>query len=220
MSYKTVPMTDGLYEYVLQNWLKEPQLLADLRDETARMPEGGMQISPDQGQLMGVLTKLIGAKRALEIGTFTGYSAISVASALPDDGLLVCLDVSEEFTAVAQRYWKKAGLENKIQLVVGPAAESLQNLIEDEDQADYDMAFLDADKPNYPVYFEACLQLVKSGGMILIDNVFRGGNVGVPDNHEEATEVARSFNAKVYQDDRVEIAVIPIADGLTICRVK
>ena len=177
MPNKTVPMTDELYEYVLQNWLKEPALFAELREETAKLPEAGMQISPDQGQLMYLLTKLVGAKRALEIGTFTGYSSLAVASALPEDGLLVCCDVSEEYTSVAQRYWERAGLSHKIQLIIGPAAESLQNLIAGDEEGSYDMAFLDADKVRYPIYFEACLTLVRKGGMILVDNVFRGGNV-------------------------------------------
>jgi predicted O-methyltransferase YrrM len=220
MSNKTIPMTDALYEYSLENWLREPELFRQLREETAALPEAQMQISPDQGQLMFVLTKLIGARRALEIGTFTGYSSLAVASALPVDGELVACDVSEEFTAVARRYWEKAGLSGKVRLILAPATETLGKLLAEGGRGSFDMAFIDADKSAYPDYFDSVVQLVRPGGMILIDNVLRHGTVADPADIDAATVEMREFNRKVLEDARVDIALLPIADGLTICRVK
>jgi predicted O-methyltransferase YrrM len=218
MSNKSIAMPDALYEYILENWLREPELLRELRAETAHMPNHGMQISPDQGQLMGVLARLIGAKTYLEVGVFTGYSSLSVALALPEDGKVVACDVSEEFTAVARRYWKKAGVEHKIDLKIAPAVETLDQLI--HQSRSFDMAFIDADKPNYLNYYERCLRLVRPGGMILIDNVLWSGKVADPSDTDEQTEVIRGVNRMLHGDERVDLALIPIADGLTVARVR
>jgi predicted O-methyltransferase YrrM len=213
MSNKTVPMTDALYEYVLENWLREPELLARLRRETAAMPNANMQISPDQGQLMRLLARVLGVRRYLEVGVFTGYSSLSVALGMPDDGRIVACDVSEEFTSVARRYWNEAGVAGRIDLRLAPGVDTLDALL--GEGAEFDMAFIDADKPNYPHYYERCLQLVRPGGLILIDNVLWDGKVADSSVQDESTNAMREFNRKLAEDERVEIALIPIADGLT-----
>jgi predicted O-methyltransferase YrrM len=218
MSNKTMPMTDALYEYTLENWLREPELLRQLREETSHMPNHGMQISPDQGQLMGVLARLIGARSYLEVGVFTGYSSLSVALALPDNGRVVACDVSEEFTSVARRYWQKAGVAGKIDLILGPGTETLDRLI--VEGRTFDMAFIDADKPNYLNYYERCLRLVRSGGLILVDNVLWSGKVAEAAEMDEQTEMMRGFNRMLHGDERIDLALIPIADGLTVARVR
>jgi predicted O-methyltransferase YrrM len=213
MSNKTVPMTDALYEYVLENWLREPELLARLRRETAAMPNANMQISPDQGQLMRLLARVLGVRRYLEVGVFTGYSSLSVALGMPDDGRIVACDVSEEFTSVARRYWNEAGVADRIDLRLAPGVDTLDALL--GEGAEFDMAFIDADKPNYPHYYERCLQLVRPGGLILIDNVLWDGKVADAGVQDESTNAMREFNRKLAEDKRVDIALIPIADGLT-----
>jgi predicted O-methyltransferase YrrM len=213
MSNKTVPMTDALYEYVLENWLREPELLARLRRETAAMPNANMQISPDQGQLMRLLARVLGVRRYLEVGVFTGYSSLSVALGMPDDGRIVACDVSEEFTSVARRYWNEAGVAGRIDLRLAPGVDTLDALL--GEGAEFDMAFIDADKPNYPHYYERCLQLVRPGGLILIDNVLWDGKVADSGVQDESTNAMREFNRKLAEDERVDIALIPIADGLT-----
>ncbi len=218
MSNKSISMPDALYEYTIENWLREPEILRQLREETRTLPNHNMQISPDQGQLMGVLAKLIGAKNYLEIGVFTGYSSLSVALALPTDGKVVACDVSEEFTSVARRYWKKAGVESKIDLRLGEGVETLDVLI--HEGRSFDMAFIDADKPNYLNYYERCLRLVRPGGLILIDNVLWDGKVAEVEDVEENTEVIRGVNRVLLGDERVDLALIPIADGLTVARVR
>jgi predicted O-methyltransferase YrrM len=213
MSNKTVPMTDALYEYVLENWLREPELLARLRRETAAMPNANMQISPDQGQLMRLLARVLGVRRYLEVGVFTGYSSLSVALGMPDDGRIVACDVSEEFTSVARRYWNEAGVAGRIDLRLAPGVDTLDALL--GEGAEFDMAFIDADKPNYPHYYERCLQLVRPGGLILIDNVLWDGKVADSSVQDESTNAMCEFNRKLAEDKRVDIALIPIADGLT-----
>lgn len=218
MNSKSTFMPDALWRYIEQSWLKEPPILARLREETAHLPEAACQISPDQGQLMTVLTRLIGARRALEIGVFTGYSSIATALGLPDDGELVACDVSEEYTNVARRYWKEAGVDHKIRLMLAPAAETCQRMLDEGQAGTFDCAFIDADKPAYPTYWELTLKLLRPGGMVLVDNVFRDGSVANPDDRDADT--IRSFNASLYRDDRVDLALIPIADGLTIARKR
>jgi caffeoyl-CoA O-methyltransferase len=218
MSNKSISMPEALYEYTLENWLREPELLRELRDETKSLPNHNMQISPDQGQLMGVLAKMIGAKSYLEVGVFTGYSCLSVALALPPEGKVVACDVSEEFTSVAKRYWKKAGVDGKIDLRLAPGVETLDQLI--HEGRSFDMAFIDADKPNYLNYYERCLRLVRPGGVILIDNVLWDGKVADVDERSPETEVIRGVNRMLLGDERVDLALIPIADGLTIARVR
>jgi predicted O-methyltransferase YrrM len=218
MANKTIPMTEELFGYVLNNWVHEPVILKRLREETATMPNAGMQISPDQGQLMAVITKLLNVKSYLEVGVFTGYSSLSVALALPSDGHVVACDVSEEFTSMARRYWTEAGVAGKIDLRIAPAIQTLGNLI--REGRGFDMAFIDADKPGYSGYYEQCLQLVKPGGLILVDNVLWSGRVADPEQRDESTILIREFNRKLHEDDRIDLALIPIADGLTVARVR
>lgn len=178
-----------------------------------------MQISPDQGRFMGLLVRLMQAKKALEVGVFTGYSSLSVAMALPDDGKLIACDVSEEYTAIAQRYWKRAGVENKIDLRIAPAIDTLDQLLQDQ-AGTFDLAFIDADKGNYANYYDRIIQLVRSGGLILIDNVLWSGRVADKADHDKITNTIRDFNAKVAKDDRVFATILPIADGLTLALKK
>ena len=189
-----------------------------LRDETAALPAGGMQIGPDQGQLLGFLVKLLGARRALEIGTFTGYSALSVAQALPADGKLVCCDVSDEWTSIGRRYWREAGVAERIELRIAPALDTLAAL---ESQGErFDLAFIDADKENYDRYYEACLRLVRPGGLIAIDNVLWSGAVADPANSSASTLALKALNDKISADSRVDFCLLPIGDGVTLVRPR
>lgn len=219
MSPKYTPVTDSLSEYIQQNWLRETDVLKALREETAQLEMSVMQIAPDQGQFMALLVKMLGAKNIIEIGTFTGYSALAMAQALPEDGKIVCCDLSEEWTAIAKRYWRQAGVEHLIDLRLAPALESLNQFLP-ANQAQFDMAFIDADKSNYENYYEKCLELLKPGGVVLLDNVFWGGSVVDKNDQELDTVAIRQINAKIKADDRVEIAIVPIGDGLTMARKK
>lgn len=194
----------------------EPELLAQLRQETAQHPMGRMQIAPEQGQLMALLVQLMGAKRTLEIGVFTGYSALAVALALPADGCLIACDTSEECTAIARRYWQKAGVAHKIDLRLAPALETLDRLLAEGQANRFDFAFIDADKSNYDAYYERSLQLVRVGGLIAIDNVLWYGRVADPDIQDRRTTRLRELNRKLHRDPRVAISLIPIGDGLTL----
>lgn len=216
---KQLQITDQLYSYLLDTGFRDDPLLQELRDETARMPNGVMQIAPIQGQFMALLAQIGGVRKALEIGTFTGYSSLSVARALPADGHLICCDVSREFTDVARRYWAKAGVADKIDLRLGPALETLAGLLKNE-AASFDMVFIDADKNNYPHYYEAALGLLRPGGMLLIDNVLWGGDVADPTITDQETTTLRNLNARVKADPRVEFCLLPIADGLTLIRKR
>ena len=221
MSNKTITVDDGLYEYILKVSLREPAILRRLREETAAMPEHNMQISPEQGQFMGLLVKLMGAHRCLEIGTFTGYSSLAVALALDDDGTLLALDTSDEYTAVARRYWDEAGVADKVTLKLAPAIETLDEMLDADDQRHtYDFVFIDADKTNYDNYYERCLQLVRTGGLIAFDNTLQDGRVADPTNDDENVVAIRELNEKLYADERIELSLLPIADGLTLCRKK
>ncbi len=214
--YKTIELDDRLYDYILSNSLREPEVLGRLRAETAAHPMSGMQIAPDQGQFMQLLVQLTGAKRCIEVGTFTGYSSTAVALALPEDGSIVACDVSEEYTAVARRYWAEAGVADKITLVLAPATETLPGLIADGQAGTYDLAFIDADKENYDSYYESCLELLRPGGLILIDNVLWSGAVADPARTDTDTSALRALNAKLKDDQRVTISMIPISDGVTL----
>ena len=205
-----------LYAYIASVSLHEPALLAQLREETSSYPNAQMQISPDQGQFLSLLIAATGAMRALEIGVFTGYSSLSVALALPAEGRLVACDLSDEYTRVARRYWKEAGVEQKIDLRLGPALESLEALIDEGQSESFDFAFIDADKVNYPHYFEFCLRLLRPGGLIAIDNVLQHGKVADPDNHDRTVELIRGFNQALYRDRRISLSLLPIADGITL----
>lgn len=220
MSRTTTGMIEDLRAYLVASSVRESALLGRLREETASLPAGGMQISPEQGQLMRLLVELTGAKRCLEVGTFTGYSALCVAMALPEDGRLVCCDVSAEWTGIGRRYWKEAGLGYKIDLRLAPATETLAALIADGQAGSYDFAFIDADKGNYDRYYEAALILLRPGGLIGVDNVLWHGAVIDDTKQDEDTIAIRALNAKIAKDERVTPAMIPIGDGLTLARKR
>ncbi len=216
MSNRTLSMTDALYDYLLAVSSREPEILRRLRAETARLPNAGMQIGPEQGQFMGLLVQLMGARRTLEVGVFTGYSSLAVALALPPDGRVVACDVSEEWTAIARRYWAEAGVAGKIELRLGPAVETLDALLADGQADGFDFAFIDADKENYDHYYERALRLVRPGGLIAIDNVLWGGRVADPEAQGESLAAIRALNAKLHRDERVALSLVPIGDGLTL----
>ncbi len=218
MRRKTIGLDDALYDYVVATTLRDDDILARLREETAKLEWGRMQIAPEQGQFMAMLTRLVGARKAIEVGVFTGYSGLSVARALPDDGKLIACDVSEEWTAIARRYWKEAGVDGKIDLHLAPATETLDTLIAEGGAGTYDIAFIDADKSNYDAYYERCLTLLRPGGLIMIDNVLWGGSVIDDSDQSEDTVAIRALNAKVGKDDRVSCVILPVGDGLTLAR--
>jgi predicted O-methyltransferase YrrM len=218
MSRETLAMTDTLHRYLLDASLREPEVMKRLRDETAALPDGQMQISPEQGQFMRFLVRAIGAVRALEVGTFTGYSALSVAMALPEDGTLVACDVSEEWTAIARRYWKEAGIDHKIDLRLGPGADTLRALLADGQAGRFDFAFIDADKTGYAEYYELCLRLVRRGGIISFDNMLQGGSVADPSATDATTQAIRDLNTQLRRDERVDLTLVPIGDGLSLVR--
>ena len=205
-----------LYEYILSVSLREPELLQQLRAETAPLTGGMMQISPDQGAFMALLVQLIGAKKTLEVGVFTGYSSLVVALALPPEGKIIACDVSAHHAAIAQRYWQQAGVAEKIDLHLAPALGTLDNLIANGEAGTFDFAFIDADKRNYDGYYERSLELVRSGGLIAIDNVLWGGSVANPEVQDEDTKAIRALNAKLHQDERISLSLLPISDGLTL----
>ena len=218
MSSNTLGLSDPLYDYLLSVSLREPDILAQLRAETQQHPRSQMQIAPEQGQFMQLLVQLIGARKTLEIGVFTGYSALAVALALPPDGQIVACDISAEYTAIAQRYWQTAGVAAKIDLRLAPALDTLDALIAAGEGNSFDFAFIDADKLNYDGYYERSLQLIRPGGLIAIDNVLWSGKVANPQAEAPSTRTIQAFNAKLYTDDRVAISLVPIADGLTLAR--
>jgi predicted O-methyltransferase YrrM len=216
MSNKTFTLSDSLYRYLLSVSLRDDALRARLREETARDDLARMQTAPEQGQLMALLVKLLGARKALEIGVYTGYSALCVAAALPADGRLIACDISETWTAVAQRYWKEAGVSEKIELRLAPALETLDALIADGESGSFDFAFIDADKENYRNYYERALTLLRPGGLIAVDNTLWSGRVADPADQDADTRAIRAFNEALYRDTRVDISLIPVADGLSL----
>ncbi|MEH2156933.1 class I SAM-dependent methyltransferase [Nostoc sp.] len=216
MPKQSIGLDNQLYNYLLSVSLREPEILEKLRQETANHPRSGMQISPEQGQFMSLLVQLIGAKKTLEVGVFTGYSSLSVALALPPDGKIIACDVSEEFTAIARRYWQEAGVADKIDLRLAPALETLDQLLATGQAETFDFAFIDADKENYDGYYERSLQLVRPGGLIAIDNVLWSGQVADEQNQDESTQAIRALNEKLHHDKRVTLSLVPIADGLTL----
>ena len=220
MSNQTLNLDDRLYRYLVDHSVHEPEVLTALRHETAQHPMAQMQIAPEQGQFMALLVQLLGVKKALEVGVFTGYSALRVALALPPEGQLVACDVSEEYTAIARRYWEKAGVAAKIDLRIAPAAETLNELIQAGETNSFDFAFIDADKSGYPTYYEQVLQLVRPGGLIVLDNVLWSGQVADPTVQDRRTNTLRALNEAIHQDDRVVASLIPIADGLTLAMKK
>ena len=216
MSNKTLPLDERLYTYLLSVSLREPEVLRRLRKETAQDRMAEMQIAPEQGQFMALLVQLLGARRCLEVGVYTGYSSLSVALALPADGRLIACDVSEVWTSVAQRYWQAAGVADRIRLELAPAEHTLKALIEAGETDSFDFAFIDADKTNYPLYYEQVLSLLRPGGLVAIDNTLWSGDVADPGNQDPDTVAIREFNAMVLADERVAISLLPIADGLTL----
>ena len=218
---KSWPTINGdLADYVDKNWLRDSPIKRRLREETAKLPQAGMQISAHQGQQMALLAKAIGARQAVEVGTFTGYSALCVAEALPADGKLWCCDVSEEWTGIGRRYWKEAGLDHKIELTVAPALETLDGLLARGLAGRIDMAFIDANKNDYDAYYERCLTLLRPGGLILIDNVLWGGSVADPDRNDPDTAALKALNRKLHGDERVDLSMLPLGDGLTLARIR
>ncbi|MEH2366438.1 class I SAM-dependent methyltransferase [Nostoc sp.] len=216
MPKQSIGLDNQLYNYLLSVSLREPEILEKLRQETANHPRSGMQISPEQGQFMSLLVQLIGAKKTLEVGVFTGYSSLSVALALPADGKIIACDVSEEFTAIARRYWQEAGVADKIDLRLAPALKTLDELLATGQAETFDFAFIDADKENYDGYYERSLQLIRPGGLIAIDNVLWSGQVADEQNQDESTQAIRALNEKLHHDERVTLSLVPIADGLTL----
>ncbi len=216
MSTHTITMDDRLYDYLLKVSLREAPVLQRLRDETRQHPRAMMQISPEQGQFMQMLVQLMQAKKYLEIGVFTGYSSLAVAMALPADGRIVACDVSEEFTAIARRYWQEAGVADKIDLRLAPALDTLDALIADGWSGSFDFAFIDADKTNYDGYYEKALTLMRPGGLIAFDNVLWDGSVADPAIQDEDTVALRNLNEKLHGDERVSLSMLPIGDGLTL----
>ena len=218
MANKTIGIPDELAAYVVEVGTREPELLVRLREETAALPQHGMQIAPEQGAFLALVVELIGARRCIEIGTFTGYSSTVVALALPEDGRLVCCDVSEEWTSLARKYWDEAGVAGKIDLRIAPAAETLDRLLADGEQDTYDFAFIDADKAGYDGYYERVLRLVRPGGLIALDNTLWGGQVLDPDTDDKDTRALRALNAKLAADERITLCLLPLADGVTLAR--
>ena len=218
MANKTIGISDELAAYVVEVGTREPELLVRLREETAALPQHGMQIAPEQGAFLALLVELIGARRCIEVGTFTGYSSTVVALALPEDGRLVCCDVSEEWTSLARKYWDEAGVAGKIDLRIAPAAETLDRLLADGEQDGFDFAFIDADKAGYDGYYERLLRLVRPGGLIALDNTLWGGQVLDQDTDDKDTRALRALNAKLADDERITLCLLPLADGVTLAR--
>ena len=213
---KRTLLTGALDDYATANWLRDSDLKKRLRDETKRLPASGMQIAADQGQFMALMARAIGAKRAIEIGVFTGYSALSVAEALPPDGKLIACDVSTEWTSIGKPYWREAGLDHKIDLRIGPALDTLDALLREGQAGQFDMAFIDADKSNYDGYYERCLTLLRQGGLMMFDNVLWGGRVAAAETGSEDTQALRALNAKLHDDARIDLALVPLGDGITL----
>jgi caffeoyl-CoA O-methyltransferase len=218
MTNKTIGLSDELAAYVVDVGTREPRVLARLREETTALPEHRMQIAPEQGAFLALLVELTGARRCLEIGTFTGYSSTAVAMALPEDGRIVCCDVSEAWTSIARRYWDEAGVARKIDLRIAPATETLDGLLADGAESTYDFAFVDADKTGYDGYYERLLRLVRPGGLIALDNTLWGGRVLDQDADDEDTRALQALNRKLAGDDRISLCLLPVADGVTLAR--
>jgi predicted O-methyltransferase YrrM len=219
MSTRTLGLDDRTHDYLLAYGVREPAPCAELRAETAAMPNAGMQISPEQGELMAFLVRALGVRRAIEVGTFTGYSALRVALALPDDGRLVCCDVSEDWTAVARRHWARAGVDGKISLKLAPAADTLRELVASS-AGTWDWVFIDADKTGYATYVELAHALLRPGGVVAIDNVLWSGKVADPTVQDADTVALRELNVALARDERWDVAMVPVGDGLTLLRKR
>jgi predicted O-methyltransferase YrrM len=220
LSNRTLELDDRTYRYLLAHSLREAPALAKLRAETASHPKVNMQIAPEQGQFMQMLVRLTGARRAIEVGVFTGYSSLAVVLAMPADGRLLALDVSEEYTAVARRHWQAAGVADRIELVVAPALVTLDARLAAGQAGQYDFAFIDADKTGYHAYYERLLKLLRPGGLIVVDNTLWNGEVANPANVDRDTVALRKFNDALHRDPRIELALLPVGDGLTLARIR
>jgi caffeoyl-CoA O-methyltransferase len=220
VSLRSIGLDEQLHAYLLDVSLREPDVLRRLRAETAERENAEMQIAPEQGQFMALLVELIGAERTLEIGTFTGYSALVVARALPPHGRVIACEISEEYAAIARRWWVEGGVADKIEIRVAAAIETLDRMLEDGLAGRFDFAFIDADKQGYIDYWDRCVRLVRRGGLIAVDNVLWDGKVVDPADDEESTRAIRAFNARVRDDRRVDLSLVPIGDGLTLARVR
>ena len=221
MSRTHTPINEQLGDYIRRNWSRPTPIFERLQEETQQAtPNPSMQTAPEQGQFLQFLIRLMGARRALEVGVFTGHSSLSVALALPPDGKLVACDVSDQWTAIARRYWREAGVEHKIDLHLGPAVETLDRLLAEGGAGSFDFAFIDADKENYANYYESSLKLIRPGGLMAIDNVFWHGRVIDDSVRDEDTEAIREFNRTLHQDERIWLSIVPLGDGLTLALKK
>jgi len=220
MANRTMGISEDLAAYVVEVGTREPDVLVRLREETAAIPQHGMQIAPEEGAFLAMLVELTGARRCIEVGTFTGYSSLVVALALPDDGSLVCCDVSEEWTAMARRAWADAGVADRIDLRIAPASDTLDALIADGGESTYDFAFVDADKSGYDGYYERLLRLVRPGGLIVFDNTLWSGRVLDEDPDDEDTRAIQALNRKLATDERISLCLLPLADGVTLARKR
>ena len=220
MSNRSIELSPALYDYLLGNSLRETEVQRKLRVRTAQLPDHNMQIAPEQGQFMALLAQLLGARRALEVGVYTGYSALCVAAALPADGLLVACDLSAEYTAIAREYWQRAGVSERIDLRLGPAADTLAALLDDGVAGTFDLAFIDADKTGYAGYFEQCLRLLRPGGLVVVDNVLWNGRVLDGASADPDTRAIQAFNRALHGDDRIDLSLVPVGDGLTLARKR
>ncbi|MFO8232233.1 MAG: class I SAM-dependent methyltransferase [Longimonas sp.] len=223
MSNQSIGLSDRVHDYLLDVSLRETEVQRRLRAETMQHPKHDMQIAPEQGQFMQLLARLVDAKRALEIGVFTGYSALSVAYTLPDDGTLVACDINRDYTEVAEHYWNEAGVANRIDLRIAPAIDTLQALREDGAEGTFDFVFIDADKISYPDYYEHSLALVRRGGLILLDNMLRDGRVADPDLDDlddASVQAIHDLNEQLHTDERIDLSLLPVADGLTLARKR
>lgn len=218
MSNQSIGLNDELQRYILEYSVHEHPLLAELREETARLEQSNMQIAPEQGQFMALMARLIGAKRYIEVGTFTGYSALAVTLAMPDDGRTIACDVNKEWTDIARKYWQKAGLEERILLELRPALKTLEELLVSGCEDTFDLAFIDADKTGYIDYFERCHELVRPGGLIMVDNTLWDGKVANAAEDDEDTEAIREFNGYLREREEIDVSLVPIGDGLTLVR--
>ena len=216
MSAQSIGLSDDLHEYLLSVSLRESDAMRRLREETAEHPKSEMQIAPEQAQFFQFLVRLLGARRTLEVGVFTGYSALAVAEVLPPNGEVVACDKSEEYTQIARRHWQAAGVDDQIDLRLAPAADTLDVLLDDGQAGTFDFAFIDADKEAYDTYYERSLRLLRPGGVMALDNMFRNGRVTDPDIEDESVRAIQRLNKKIHNDDRVDLSLLPLADGVTL----
>jgi predicted O-methyltransferase YrrM len=220
MSNASIGLDERLHAYLLEVGVREHEVLRRLREETAALPQSSMQIAPEEGAFLALVVRILNARKVLEVGTFTGYSSTAMALALPADGRIICCDLSKEWTDVARRAWADAGVAERIDLRLGPALDTLEGLLAAGETGSFDLAFIDADKANYGGYYEAAVRLVRQGGVIAIDNVLWSGRVADPGVTDEDTNAIRALNDAIASDDRVDVAMLPLADGVTVARVR